>query len=75
MDSSHLSQIEVRINEHINMHLIVTESHLVLSLPRLDGCIDLQNVIISKDPEALEWGRMLFYYFFYSSPKIESNHR
>ena len=48
MDSSHLSQIEVRIHEHINMHLIVTESHLILSLPRQDGCIDLQNVIISK---------------------------
>jgi len=75
MDSSHLSQIEVRIHEHINMHLIVTESHLVLSLPRLDGSIDLQNVIISKDREALNWGRTLFYYFFYGSPKIESNHR
>ena len=71
MDSSHLSQIEVRINEHINMHLIVTESHLVLSLPRLDGSIDLQNVIISKDPEAVEWGRMLFYYFLNGSEKVE----
>jgi len=75
MDKSNLSQIEVRIHEHINMHLIVTESHLILSLPRLDGFIDLQNVIVSKDPEALEWGRMLFYNFFYGSSQIESSHR
>jgi predicted transcriptional regulator len=74
MDNLHLSQIEVRVHNNINMHLIVTESHLILSLPRLDGCIDLQNIIISKDSEALKWSRMLFYYFFYGSSKVESSH-
>ena len=75
MDNSHLSQIEVRCNNNINMHLIVTESILFLSFPRLDGTIDLQNVIISKDPDSLEWGRVLFYYFFCGSKRIESSRR
>ena len=57
----------------INLHIIVTESHLVLSLPRLDGSIDLQNVIISKNQEALEWGRMLFYHFLSGSEKVDLN--
>jgi predicted transcriptional regulator len=41
----------------------VTESHLLLSLPRTDGTPDLQNIIINKHPEAVEWGRMLYFYF------------
>jgi len=52
---------------------MVTESHLVHSLPRLDGSIDLQNVIISKNQEALEWGRMLFYHFLSGSEKVDLN--
>ena len=55
------------------MHLIVTESHLFLSLPRTDGTPDLQNIIINKDPQALEWGRMLFYYLLSGSEKIDLN--
>ena len=74
-DESLRRRIKLYSRSEINLHLVVTETHLFLALPRLDGSIDLQNVIISKYPEALKWGRMLFYYFFYSSPKIESNHR
>ena len=61
-DSLH-SRIELYRYNSINLHLIVTESHLLLSLPRTDGTPDLQNIIINKHPEAVEWGRMLYFYF------------
>ena len=62
-DDSLKSRIELYRYNSINLHLIVTESHLLLSLPRTDGTPDLQNIIINKDPEAVEWGRMLYFYF------------
>jgi predicted transcriptional regulator len=41
----------------------VTETHLILALPRLDGTSDLENIIISKDQESLNCARILFYHF------------
>ena len=69
-DSLH-SRIELHRRNDINLHLIVTESHLFLSLPRTDGTQDLQNIIINKDPEAVEWGRMLFYCFLSGAEKVD----
>jgi hypothetical protein len=40
---------------------------------RLDKTYDLENIIISKDPQALEWGRLLFLYFQSSAEKIDLN--
>ena len=57
------SRIELYRHNSINLHLIVTETHLFLSLPRTDGTPDLQNIIINKHLEAVEWGRMLYLYF------------
>lgn len=62
-DESLRGRIELCSRSQINLHLMVTECHLFLALPRLDRTYDLQNIIISKDPLVLEWGRMLFYYF------------
>jgi len=62
-DASLRSRTELFSRSEINLHLMVTECHLFLALPRLDRTYDLQNIIISKDPLVLEWGRMLFYYF------------
>ena len=62
-DESLHSRIKLHCRNDINLHLIVTESHLFLALPRLDKTYDLENIIVSRDPQALEWGRMLFYYF------------
>ena len=56
------SRIELYRHNSINLRLIETETHLFLSLPRTDGTPDLQNIIINKDPEGLEWGRMLYFY-------------
>ena len=49
-DSLH-SRIELYCHKNINLHLIVTESHLFLALPRQDGTYDLENVIISREEE------------------------
>jgi predicted transcriptional regulator len=62
-DDSLRSRIELYRYNSINLHLIVTETHLLLSLPRTDGTPDLQNIIINKHPEAVEWCRMLYFYF------------
>jgi len=70
-DGSLHSRIELYRHNNINFHLIVTESHLFLSLPRTDGTSDLHNIIINKDPEAVEWGRMLFLYFKSRSEKVD----
>lgn len=48
-----------RIKE-ANFSLWVTESNLFLGLRRFDGCYDLENVIICKTENGLEWGNMLF---------------
>jgi len=70
-DESDRGRIELFSRSEINLHLILTESHLFLALPRLDRTYDLQNIIISKDPLVLEWGRMLFYYFLSGSQKVD----
>ena len=62
-DDSLRGRIELFSRSEINLHLVVTESRLFLALPRLDKTYDLENIIISKGPQALEWDRMLFYYF------------
>ena len=70
-DVSLHSRIELYRHNNVNLHLIVTESHLILALPRLDGTCDLENIIISKDREALNWGRMLYYYFQSYGEKVD----
>jgi len=70
-DDSLRGRIELHCYNHINMHLIVTDSHLFLALPRLDGTSDLENIIISKDQQALNWARMLFYQFLSVSEKVD----
>jgi predicted transcriptional regulator len=52
---------------------MVTETHLFLTLPRLDKTYDLENIIISKDPQAVQWGRMLFYYFKSDAERVDLN--
>jgi predicted transcriptional regulator len=53
-DESLRSRIELYSRSEINLHLIATETHLFLALPRLDKTYDLENIIISKHPQALE---------------------
>ena len=36
-----------------------------------DGTPDLQNIIIGKDPEALDWTRLLFLHFQSGSEKVD----
>ena len=72
-DESLRSRIELYSRSEINLHLVVTETHLFLALPRLNRTYDLETIIISKDPQAVEWGRMLFYYFRSGAEKIELN--
>jgi len=70
-DASLRNRTELFSRSEINLHLMVTETHLFLALPRLDRTYDLENIIISKDPLAVEWGRMLFYYFLSGSQKVD----
>ena len=70
-DDSLRGRIELFSRSEINLHLVVTESHLFLALPRLDKTYDLENIIISKDPQALEWDRMLFYYFKNDAERVD----
>ena len=44
-DDSLRSRIELCSRSEINLHLIVTESHLFLALHRLDKTYDLENII------------------------------
>jgi predicted transcriptional regulator len=52
-DESLRGRIELFSRSEINLHLIVTETHLFLALPRLDRTFDLENIIISMNPEAV----------------------
>ena len=70
-DESLRIRTELFSRSEINLHLIVTETHLFLALPRLDRTYDLENIIISKDPQALEWGKLLFLYFQSSAEKVD----
>ena len=70
-DQSLHSKIELFSRSEINLHLIVTESHLFLARPTIDRTPDLQNMIISKDPEAPLWGRLLFLYFQSSGELVD----
>jgi len=44
-DESLRSRTELHCHSHVNLHLIVTDSHLFLALPRQDGTADLENII------------------------------
>lgn len=46
----------------------------MFALPRLDGKQDLQNIVVSRNQEALNWGRMLFYYFKSDAGRSTSPH-
>ncbi|MDD4776194.1 MAG: DUF1724 domain-containing protein [Syntrophomonas sp.] len=70
-DASLHSRMELHCRNDINLHLIVTEYHLFLALPRPDGTLDLQNIIVSRNQEALNWGRMLFYYVLSGAEKVD----
>ena len=72
-DDSLRGRMELHCHNNINMHLIVADSHLFLALPRQDGTYDLENIIINREKAALEWGRMLFYYFLSGSQKVDLN--
>ncbi len=61
-----------RIKE-ANFSLWVTESNLFLGLHRFDGCYDLENVIICKSENGLEWGNMLFNHYRKKSGAINSS--
>jgi len=56
-DDSLRGRIELHCYNHVNMHLIVTDSHLFMALPRLDGTSDLENIIISKGSGISELGQ------------------
>jgi predicted transcriptional regulator len=45
------------------MQLMVTKYRIFLSLPRTDKTPDLQDIIISTNLQALEWGKILFCHF------------
>jgi predicted transcriptional regulator len=51
-----------RIKE-ANLNLWVTESNLFLGLFRIDGCYDLEKVIICDNEKGMEWGNMLFEHY------------
>mgnify|MGYP000963262072 CR=1 FL=1 len=70
-DESLRIRTELFSRSEINLHLMVTETHLFLALPRLDRTYDLENIIISKDPQAVEWGKLLFLYFQSSAEKVD----
>ena len=70
-DNSLHGRIDLHCRNNINLHLIVTDSHFILALPRLDGTFDLDNIIICKDPEALELAGLLFYHYFAGSQKVD----
>jgi predicted transcriptional regulator len=56
-DDSLRGRIELHCHSHVNMHLIVTYTHLFLALPRLEGTSDLENIIISKGSGISELGQ------------------
>ncbi|NYT10305.1 MAG: hypothetical protein GKC09_10300 [Methanosarcinales archaeon] len=47
-DNSLASRIELHCRNNINLHLIVTDSHFILALPRLDGTFDMDNIISAR---------------------------
>jgi hypothetical protein len=56
-DDSLRGRMQLHCHSHVNMHLIVTYTHLFLALPRLDGTSDLENIIISKGSGISELGQ------------------
>jgi predicted transcriptional regulator len=70
-DHSLRDRFEVYRSNNFNLHLIITDSHLFMALPRLDGSFDLENIIISRDPQALQWASLLFYHFQSGAQKID----
>lgn len=70
-DNSLRDRFEIYCSNKFNLHLIVTDTHLFLALPRLDGSFDLENIIISRDPQALQWAGLLFYHFQSRSEKVD----
>ncbi len=59
------------INGNAKMSFTVTDTFIALGLFSTDGIYDLHKYLISKDPEAIEWGNRLFDYYLKLSEKVK----
>jgi predicted transcriptional regulator len=48
----------------VDVAVSVTDGHLLLSLPTLDGQYDSRTEVLATDERALAWGRDLFEYYW-----------
>jgi len=62
--------IDVRITD-VEFALTVTESELLLSLPRMDGEYDAQSELVAEHDRARRWGTDLFEWYWEQATPIE----
>lgn len=59
------------INDNAKMSFTVSDNFIALGLFSTDGIYDLHKYLISKDPEAIEWGNRLFEYYLKQAKKVK----
>jgi predicted transcriptional regulator len=52
--------VEIYVNDDARLSLAITDRNLFLSLHRLDGSYDFDNLIICEDEESMIWGKAVF---------------
>lgn len=69
---------EARVFEETAVRLLdvdvgvgVTEDHLMLSLPTIDGQYDARTEVLATDERALAWGRDLYEYYWERATPVE----
>lgn len=65
--------IDLWVNNNIELAYISNEEYITLALPDIEkNILDIQNILVSKNIEALRWGKKLFENFRDGSQKINS---
>lgn len=62
-EAREFDRTQVRILD-VSVGLGVTENHLMLSLPTIDGQYDSRTEVFATDERAIAWGRDLFEYYW-----------
>ncbi|WP_202319143.1 helix-turn-helix transcriptional regulator [Archaeoglobus neptunius] len=58
------------VADGIHIICVTTDQRITLALPFISGGIDLKKVIVSRDKQAVKWGKDIYEYFYTKAMKL-----
>jgi predicted transcriptional regulator len=64
-------KLKIFLSDNLNVALTVTENSFSMGLFTIDGKYDYSRDLVSNNPKAIEWGEMLFQYYFKDAKSLD----